>query len=181
MKLLLVAEEIPEQQDTGAFLYLRLFIDYCAERQVDMTLLVTGHRFRRLIFRPGKLFPGLRTARVIGSDLRHIGPWCVVVGLRSLRHALFSWIMCRGPRLLRGPALRVRSTFKGHTAFIGRWLGVSEVERFAPTLGSIDPDIMLVNTIFAAAVLDSSRRARARRSSPTTSFMSARGRSRNAA
>jgi glycosyltransferase involved in cell wall biosynthesis len=154
VKLLLVAEEIPEQQDTGAFVYLRLFIDYCAERRIDMTLLVTGHRYRRLIFRPSKVFPALPAARIIGPDLFPIGPWCAVVGLRSWRHALFSWILRRGPRLLRGSALRMRSTIKGHTAFIGRWLGASEVERFAPALRSIAPDIMLVNTIFVAAILD---------------------------
>ena len=153
MKVLLVAEEIPERRDTGAHVYLHHFIEYCARRDVELTLLVTGHRFERLVFRPKKIFPRLKV-RIIGPDLVRIGPWSLVIDPRSWRHAVFAWIMRRGPRRLSAAVLRLRGTVRGHTAIIGRWLGVREARRLAAPVQAANPDIMLVNTIFAAAILD---------------------------
>lgn len=151
MRVLLVTEEMPERQDTGASVYLRHFVEYCAARRVELALLVTGHRFKRLIFRPRKIFPH---ARILGPDLIRVGPWSIVIDPRSWRHALFSWILRDGPGWLGASALRLRSTIRGHTAILGRWLTATEARRFAATIRGVDPDIMLVNTIFATAILD---------------------------
>ncbi len=153
MRILLVAEEIPERPDSGAFVYLHHFIEYCARRGMPLTLLVTGHRFERLIIRPRKIFPDLNV-RIVGPDLVRIGSWSIVADARSWRHALFAWIMRRGPRRLSAAVLRFRGTIRGQTAIIGRWLGAHEARRLAATVQAANPDIMLVNTIFAGAILD---------------------------
>ncbi len=153
MKVLLVAEEIPERRDTGAFVYLHHFVEYCAGRDVALILLVTGHRFDRLVICPRKIFPNLNV-RIVGPDLVRIGPWSIVIDPRSWRHALFAWIMRSGPRPLGAAVLRFRGTLRGHTAIIGRWLGAREARRLAATVRAANPDIMLVNTIFASAILD---------------------------
>jgi hypothetical protein len=153
MRVLLVAEEMPERRDTGAFIYLHHFIEYCARRDMELILLVTGHRFERLLIRPRKIFPTLKV-RIIGSDLKRIGPWSIVIDPRSWRHAVFAWIMRRGPRWLSAEVLRFRRTVRGHTAIIGRWLGAQEARRLAAAVQAANPDIMLVNTIFAGAILD---------------------------
>jgi len=153
MKVLLVAEEMPERRDTGALVYLHHFIQYFARRDVELILLVTGHRFERLIIRPRRIFPHLKV-RIIGPDLLRIGLWSFVIDPRSWRHAVFAWIMRRGPRRLRAAVLRLRATARGHTALIGRWLGAQEARRLATAVRAANPDIMLVNTIFASAILD---------------------------
>lgn len=153
MKVLLVAEEVPERRDTGSFVYLHHFIEYCARRPVELTLLVTGHRFDRLIIRPRRIFPQLQV-RIIGPDLVRIGPWSFVMDPRSWRHALFTWIMRRGPRRLGTVVLRFRGAVRAHTAIIGRWLGAQEAQRLAASVRAANPDVLLVNTIFASAILD---------------------------
>jgi hypothetical protein len=153
MKILLVAEEIPERRDTGAFVYLHHFIEYCARRGVELTILVTGHRFNRLVICPRDIFPNLKV-RIVGPGLVRIGARSIVIDPRSWRHALFAWIMRRGPRPLSAAALRFRGSLRGQTAIIGRWLGAAEARRLAATVRAVNPDIMLVNTIFAAAILD---------------------------
>jgi polysaccharide biosynthesis protein PslH len=153
MKVLLVAEEMPERRDTGSFVYLHHFIEYCARRDAELILLVTGHRFERLVIRPRKIFPQLKV-RIIGPDLVRIGPWSIVIDPRSWRHAVFAWIMRRGPRRLSAAVLRFRGTVRGQAAIIGRWLGAREARRLAAAVHAANPDIMLVNTIFASAILD---------------------------
>ena len=153
MRVLLVAEEMPERRDTGAFVYLQNFIEYCARRDMELTLLVTGHRFDRLVIRPRKIFPTVKV-RIIGPDLKRVGPWSIVLDPRSWRHTVFAWIMRRGPRPLSAAVLRFRGTVRGHTAIIGRWLGAQEARRLAAAVDTANPDIMLVNTIFAGAILD---------------------------
>jgi glycosyltransferase involved in cell wall biosynthesis len=153
VKILLVTEEIPGRQQTGALVYLRHFIEYCAARGAQLTILVTGHRFDRLVVRARKIFPNAKP-RIIGPGLVRIGPWSVVIDPRSWRHAVFAWILRHGPPPLGAAVLRFRSSVKGHAPIIGRWLDAAEARRLAATIRAIDPDIMLVNTIFAAAVLD---------------------------
>lgn len=120
---------------------------------MELILLVTGHRFDRLVIRPRKIFPQLKV-RIIGPDLVRIGPWSIVIDPRSWRHAVFTWIMRRGPRRLGTAVLRFRGTVRGHTAIIGRWLSAQEAQRLAAPVHAANPDIMLVNTIFAGAILD---------------------------
>jgi hypothetical protein len=153
LKILLVAEEIPDRQLTGALLYLRHFVDYCAARGAQLTILVTGHRFEWLVMRARRIFPHAKP-RVVGPALLRIGPWLLVIDPRSWRHTVFTWIMRGGGRRLGSAALRFRSSIRGHTAIVGRWLGAHEARRLAVAIRAADPDIMLVNTIFATAILD---------------------------
>jgi glycosyltransferase involved in cell wall biosynthesis len=154
MKILLVAEEVPDRQQTGALVVgLRPFIDYCAARGAQLTILVTGHRFDWLVMRARRIFPHAKP-RVVGPALVQIGPWILVVDPRSWRHTIFTWIMRKGGRRLGSALLQFRSRIKGHTAIIGRWLGAHEARRLAATIRAADPDIMLVNTIFATAILE---------------------------
>src|SRR5277367_4901170 len=141
MKVLLVTEEIPERRDTGAFVYLHHFIEYYARRGV-LTLLVTGHRFDRLVICARKIFPELNV-RIGGPGLLRIGPCSIVTDPRSWRHAVFAWVMRRGPRQLSAAVLRFRGTVRGHTAIIGRWLDAREARRLAATVRATSPDIML--------------------------------------
>jgi polysaccharide biosynthesis protein PslH len=153
MKILLVTEELPDRQQTGALLYVRHFIEYCAARGADLTILVTGHRFDRVVLYAPSIFPRAKP-RIVGSALLRIGPWILVVDPRSWRHTLFTWLMRSGGRRLSAAVLRFRSTIHRHTAIIGRWLGAHEARRLAAAIRAADPDIMLVNTIFAAAILE---------------------------
>jgi polysaccharide biosynthesis protein PslH len=153
VKLLLVAEELPARRDTGASFYLGHFVDYCAARGIDLTLLVTGHRFERLFFDSRRMFAAAKPT-ILGTDLVRIGPWCLVLGWRSWRHALFRWITRSGPARLRASAFKLRRTVKGGATIIGRWLEPAEARRLASSVRAIDPDVMLVNTVFASAILD---------------------------
>jgi polysaccharide biosynthesis protein PslH len=153
VKILLVAEEIPDRPQTGALLYLRHFIDYSAARDAELTILVTGRRFDRLFMRADRIFPHAQP-RILGPALVRIGPWLLVIDPRSWRHALFTRIMRRGGRRLSVAALRVRSTIHGHAAIVGRWIGAGEARRLAKAIRAADPDILLVNTIFATALLE---------------------------
>jgi glycosyltransferase involved in cell wall biosynthesis len=160
MNILLVTEEIPARQQTGALLYLSHFIEYCGARGAGLTILVTGHRFDRLVMRADSIFPQVKP-RVLGPALIRIGPWILVVDPRSWRHTLFTSIMRRGGRRLAAAALRFRSGVRGHTTIIGRWLDAHEARRLAADIRAADPDIVLVNTIFATAILEA-KPARAR-------------------
>lgn len=151
--VLLVTEEIPQHTDRGALAYLRPFIDYCGQRGFDLTILVTGHRFESLLLNAARIFPEAHP-RLVGPDLIRLGPWSIVVGLGSWKHAVFNWLMRSGPKWLRGIALRIRTARLGDVALIGRCVQTSEVRRFARIVRAIDPDVMLVNTIFSANVLE---------------------------
>lgn len=153
MKVMLVTEEIPHHTDRGALAYLRHFVDFCGERGFDLTILVTGHRFESLLFNAARIFPQTRP-RLVGADLIRLGRWSIVLGAGSWRHAVFTWLMRGGPKWLRGMALRIRSARLGKVALIGRRVQVSEVRRFSRIIRETDPDVMLVNTIFSANVLE---------------------------
>jgi len=153
MKILLVAEELPDRQLTGALAYQRHFIEYCAARAARLTILVTGHRFDRFIMRANRICPDARP-QIVGPALVRLGPWIVVVDPRSWRHTVFAWLLRHGGRRLGSVVLKLRSRIQRHTAIIGRWLTVPEASRLAAAVRAADPDILLANTIFVAAILD---------------------------
>jgi hypothetical protein len=152
LKVMIVLEEIPERLDSGAQTYLRHFLDYCGDRRLNLTLLVTGHRFERLVLRTSRISPTV-SGLIIGSDLLRIGPWSVVTSLRSWRHAIFSSLTRAGPRWMRTAALRIRGVSQGQATIIGRRLGDTEASRLGAAVRTVDPDVMLLNTIFVVPIL----------------------------
>lgn len=153
VKILLVTEEIPDRQQTAALNYVRHFIEYCAARGAELTILVTGHRFDRFIMRANQLFP-YATPRILGPALVRVGPWLLVVDPRSWRHTIFVWIMRSGGRRLASAVLQFRSRIRAHTAIIGRWLEAREARRLVGAIRAANPDVILVNTIFLTDILD---------------------------
>src|SRR5665213_1092068 len=153
MRVLLVSEEIPGGGKAGYLAYLQLFIDYFAARGIDVAILVTGHRFERLVFRADRLYAGKRV-RVLGPRLLQLGRWSITTDLRSWRHVLFARMMRRGPEKLRRVAMALRRAVHSDVAIIGRHLSPTEAAALAATIARLKPDLVFVNTIFAAAILD---------------------------
>jgi glycosyltransferase involved in cell wall biosynthesis len=147
-QVLLICGALPQMGRAGHLSYLYAILEYLDSRNFDITLLVVGYRFPRLIFRLSDYVP-FCNVKLAGRVLLRCGDWVLVTRFGAWRRAAYRYLIDSRHKVIRKWVDDLRRRYVGEADVVmGQFASATDVEAERRWIENTNAKFVIIETIF---------------------------------